>query len=341
MMFKVLHKWLALLVFLQLLTWLLTGFLLGKVDHNLASGGANYINHSNTNSQQTALMSINEVLQAYPLTQEIVLLRVFEQVVYKLTFSKSAHAYQKNEEVLINAVDGSRITLDKATAIRLAMASYQAQAKILKTELLHPPIEDLNQQKNALWRIDVSDKINTAIFINAQTGLVVAHVNDETRWRNLLMMLHFMDYTQQGSFNNLFIKSFAVLTLLQALTGLYWLVNLLRAKQFQVKWFSKQTTLTVNHNSGQKNTVLHLKKRQTLLSGLVENDVFISSTCGGGGVCGQCRFWNKKLIKPSISDIQHISAADIKSGYRLACQHYAQEVSEITLTSDTVGQTIK
>jgi ferredoxin len=331
MMLKVMHKWIAVIVFLQLFVWLVTGFLLGKLDHELATGGNTYIKLKDFKTPESNLLEINTVLKSYPLASEIALSSLFGKPVYKITLSKAHHAYQSTNQFLIDGLSGSLIELDKTQAIKLARSSYLGQVEVTNAQFLEPPIEDLNQQQNPVWRVDLADANKTSIFVNAQTGQVIAHVNQETYWRNLLLMLHFMDYAQQGSFNNIFMKIFAVFTFLHAITGLWWLIRLIRTKQFRLSWFSNTVSVKIHNIQGKLITSLPLKKVQTLLHALQENNVVIPSICGGGGVCGKCRFKSHTAIKALPSDLEHISLTDISSGYRLACQHYVDEVSEITL----------
>jgi len=58
-----------------------------------------------------------------------------------------------------------------------------------------------------------------------------------------------------------------------------------------------------------------------LISALADNGIFVSSACGGGGSCGQCRV---KIVE-GIGDIlptekTHINRRQEKEGYRLSCQ---------------------
>lgn len=58
-----------------------------------------------------------------------------------------------------------------------------------------------------------------------------------------------------------------------------------------------------------------------LLGTLAENGVFLSSACGGGGTCGQCRcqvLEGGGDILPTEAD--HFTRKEIREGYRLSCQ---------------------
>ncbi len=48
----------------------------------------------------------------------------------------------------------------------------------------------------------------------------------------LMFMLHFMDYSKEGDFNHGLIILFAILTLALSITGLIWLFELIKRRQF-------------------------------------------------------------------------------------------------------------
>jgi len=75
-----------------------------------------------------------------------------------------------------------------------------------------------------------------------------------------------------------------------------------------------------------------------LLGALAEQGIFISSACGGGGTCGQC----KVHIKSGGGDIlptemDHISKGEAREGCRLSCQVNVKTDMEIELEDEIFG----
>jgi Na+-transporting NADH:ubiquinone oxidoreductase subunit F len=75
-----------------------------------------------------------------------------------------------------------------------------------------------------------------------------------------------------------------------------------------------------------------------LLGALANSGIFVSSACGGGGTCGQCRV----KINDGGGDIlptelDHISKKDAKKGERLACQVSVKEDMDIELPEEIFG----
>jgi Na+-transporting NADH:ubiquinone oxidoreductase subunit F len=75
-----------------------------------------------------------------------------------------------------------------------------------------------------------------------------------------------------------------------------------------------------------------------LLGALANSGIFVSSACGGGGTCGQCRV----KVKAGGGDIlptelDHISKKEAKEGERLACQVNVKEDMNIELPEEIFG----
>tara|TARA_R110001583_G_scaffold26533_2_gene95495 strand:+ start:16870 stop:18105 length:1236 start_codon:yes stop_codon:yes gene_type:complete len=75
-----------------------------------------------------------------------------------------------------------------------------------------------------------------------------------------------------------------------------------------------------------------------LLGALANAGVFVSSACGGGGTCGQCRV----KIKSGGGDIlptelDHITKREAKDGERLSCQVNVKEDMNIELPEEIFG----
>ncbi|MCF0178972.1 MAG: NADH:ubiquinone reductase (Na(+)-transporting) subunit F [Bacteroidales bacterium] len=76
----------------------------------------------------------------------------------------------------------------------------------------------------------------------------------------------------------------------------------------------------------------------TALATLQSGGIFLSSACGGGGKCGQC----KCIIEEGAGDILptevgFFNRKQIKAKYRLACQSKIKENAKITVPDDVFG----
>lgn len=75
-----------------------------------------------------------------------------------------------------------------------------------------------------------------------------------------------------------------------------------------------------------------------LLGVLADNGIFVSSACGGGGSCGQCRVTIKDgggEILPT--ELDHISKGEAREGCRLSCQVNVKQDMKIELPEEIFG----
>ncbi|MDD1792667.1 NADH:ubiquinone reductase (Na(+)-transporting) subunit F [Enterovibrio sp. ZSDZ42] len=90
--------------------------------------------------------------------------------------------------------------------------------------------------------------------------------------------------------------------------------------------------------NGDPNLAITTQPGGKLLSALAGAGVFVSSACGGGGSCGQCRV----KIKDGGGDIlptelDHISKGEAREGERLACQVAMKTDMDIELPEEIFG----
>jgi len=75
-----------------------------------------------------------------------------------------------------------------------------------------------------------------------------------------------------------------------------------------------------------------------LLGALAEGHLYVSSACGGGGTCGQCRVrvleGGGELLPTETS---HISRRDAEAGYRLACQVAVKQDMKVEVPREVFG----
>ncbi|MGP0906676.1 NADH:ubiquinone reductase (Na(+)-transporting) subunit F [Serratia sp. CY76391] len=90
--------------------------------------------------------------------------------------------------------------------------------------------------------------------------------------------------------------------------------------------------------NGDLDKSFHAPAGDKLLNVLSSQGIFVSSACGGGGSCGQCRV----VIKEGGGDIlptelSHINKREAKAGCRLACQVNVKQNLKIELPEEIFG----
>lgn len=95
--------------------------------------------------------------------------------------------------------------------------------------------------------------------------------------------------------------------------------------------------ITISINNDPSKTITSSAGNK-LLGALADNGIFVSSACGGGGSCGQCRV----VIKEGGGDIlptelSHINKKEAREGCRLACQVAVKQDMKIELHDEVFG----
>lgn len=240
---KVFHKWLSFLVGIQLIIWLVTGLYFNLMNAKLASGNEHRVrvqhDHNLTAFDLTPIanLSPSHLDQGdfdAPIDTPIDTPIKVEQIwllgkpYYHFVYQVGAHSYQKRDSELFNAVNGEGVKLSPSQVLTIAEQSYSGSGTLSKPILRQPPFDDYVAQQNPMWQVDVKDENNTTIYLDEVTGRVLRHVNDDSRLKALMLKLHFMDYGNTGGFNHWLIICFSVATLFLSVTGMVWLVDVLK-----------------------------------------------------------------------------------------------------------------
>ncbi|MBC3765411.1 NADH:ubiquinone reductase (Na(+)-transporting) subunit F [Neptunicella marina] len=96
-----------------------------------------------------------------------------------------------------------------------------------------------------------------------------------------------------------------------------------------------EVTISIN---GDPEKAITAQPGDKLLGALANAGIFVSSACGGGGSCGQCRVDIKSgggEILPT--ELDHISKREAKHGCRLSCQVAIKQDMEIELEEEIFG----
>jgi len=345
---KTIHKWLSLVVGIQLLIWLGTGVYFNLMDHHKA-GGHEYRVHSHSDHKLSAfeLKPVSLVGGVSKDTQPIShkkpisvkLIWIMEHPYYHFVYQAGQHSYQKSRSELFDAVTGEPFKLSSSLVLIIAQQSYSGPGELLKPELLQPPFDDYVAQQNPMWKVNVRDKNNTTIYLDAVTGKILRHANDDFRLKDLMMKLHFMDYGNSGGFNHWWIIVFAICALLLSITGVIWLVQLYKNGLLKLKWHQSNQTVAVTFAGAGTSCDVSASENHSILEGLANSHVYLPSSCGGGGTCGKCVFKSDHNLAPTSAEIEQLSEEELAQGYRLGCQHTISEVDSVEVISSNTIET--
>jgi Na+-transporting NADH:ubiquinone oxidoreductase subunit F len=93
---------------------------------------------------------------------------------------------------------------------------------------------------------------------------------------------------------------------------------------------------TIDINAGER--AIEVEGGQTLLSGLMESEIFIPSACGGRGSCGHCKITVPEGGGPVLpTETPFLSRTEVRSNVRLACQVKIREDLRVTIPEDLLN----
>lgn len=237
---RVVHYWLGAIISLQLLVWLVTGVYFNLTPHDELKGmvynHSHHIEPKALNIDPERLLSAEKVLSQFPnnTVEQLKLQMLAEQPVYLLDERVQRYQHDCQEQSLRHAYSGNLFVIDNQIAAQIALGSYMGPGKIISVNKLATASDVWPKQCNPMWQVNMADNLETRIYINAVNGQLIGHKNQQTQLADLMFKLHFMDYLNQGSFNNPFSWLFAVLTLLLSLSGLYWVIENIALKRYRV-----------------------------------------------------------------------------------------------------------
>lgn len=317
---------------LQLLIWIVSGYYFNLMDSQKASG-KQYLQLSQEipDIDKSKLIEAKLILQEYPASQSLKLMTLLNKPYYLLSHEKGLYAHFVNSYSLVDAYTAEQIVIDKPLATSLAKLSYTGPGNLLSSIKMSPPISDFLREQNPVWQMNFDDQLNTSVYVDAATGRLVGHSNDDKRLFEIFLMLHFMDYGSNGNFNSWQIILFAIVTTWLTLTGLIWTVDLLFNGSYRLGFFSKKRQIEVMDSGRQSLGSFYLASHKNILDSLVDNEIALPSSCGGGGTCGKCKLILSTDASTTSADSHHLSSQKLEEGYRLACQHRSDEVESLTL----------
>lgn len=235
------HKWVSVVVGIQFLIWLISGLSLNIMDHTKAAGHTyKKHHHASMEWQNLTLIDPKIVLAQQAPSTSLKLISLNARPYYLLNHERGLYPYFSNKHSLVDALNAKQVSLDQAMAQTLAQEVYSGPGRVQPAIRMAPPVAEFPKQMNDVWRVNFADDIQTSVYIESDTGRVVGHSDSHKRLADFFLMLHFMDYANEGSFNNIPIIIFALLALFLSLTGLIWTIDLGLRGQYKITLFGRR-----------------------------------------------------------------------------------------------------
>ena len=321
---KKLHKWVSLIIGLQVLLWLISGLVISILDPARVNGRE----WMNTDSAGPiplpagALLEIDQLPDSLTDAALAVSLSVVRgQSVYRIRTGDG--------EKLVNAVDGSVIVIDKTAAQRIALKDFIGEGTVVSVSAGSAPDLETRNHSGPYWKVQFSDDADTAIYISVSTGDVLERRNQYWRVRDFFWMLHIMDYQERQDFNNVLIIIVSLISIWLGLSGFILLFSSFNRHDFyflNLIGKREQVLITLIDPAVAEPRIVKLRKGSNLFLSLATHNINLPSICGGGGECGKCRVQVVSENPPPETLIEQglVPKPLRNKGFRLACQHEAE-----------------
>ncbi|MCB0379196.1 MAG: PepSY domain-containing protein [Bdellovibrionales bacterium] len=221
------HKWLALIIGIQVLLWTATGLFMSFVPiEKIRSEHLVKKNKPVLLNQRESFISIKEILsQNNESPIKISLRSLIDKYVYEVQFSEKMELY--------DALTGDRITpINKDMASRIAVSHFLGDAQIKGAELIEDaPIE--YRGKLPVWRIDFANSENSTFYVSPETGQLLSRRGTLWRIYDFMWMLHIMDYQERENFNHWWLVLAALLAVSMSASGIWLIFYSFRKREFK------------------------------------------------------------------------------------------------------------
>jgi Na+-transporting NADH:ubiquinone oxidoreductase subunit F len=221
-----LHKWLGLLLVIQIFLWMGSGVLLSFTDSGEVSGRNSRFPAYETFPllNQFPVVPITTLELPVGPIHRVQLKRLISTLVYRVETEQGAQ--------LFDASTGQAMTVGQDLAAKIAHNSYSGSGGQLRTTNLAEGAVEVPDYSGAVWRSDFADELNTRVYVAASDGKLLEHRNDSWELADFLLMLHFMDYGRTGGFNTVQIILFGFAQLWLAIAGMILIGDAIRRRRF-------------------------------------------------------------------------------------------------------------
>ena len=213
---RVLHKWIGLIIGIQMLIWLLTGLYMVIVDIDFIHGDPMVKDLQPVITiPDGSQVNIARLIKTYQDATRISLQTVMGETHYAVI--------TPDQRLLIDPRTAEVLSpLSEETARAIARFHFNGDAQIKNATLItsDPPTE-IQTRRLPLWRIDFDDRFSSSFYIDPYSGKLATRRHQYWRIFDVFWMLHIMDYESRSDAHNALLITAQVSGLGFALTGIW------------------------------------------------------------------------------------------------------------------------
>ena len=209
---RVLHRWIGLLIGLQLLLWTASGAVMAFLPMEQVEGGEMRAASSVPLPAGDGWAAVERQLGKAPITG-VRMQPLLDRQVLQVSSSEGTR--------LFDAATGQAVRIDAELARKVAAAAYVGEPRVKAVTPLKELTLAVREHELPIWRVDFADEKNSSFYVSGSTGALLKRRNDSWRLWDFVWMLHIMDYGNRTSFNHPLIITVGFAALWLAITGVY------------------------------------------------------------------------------------------------------------------------
>lgn len=215
-LFTLFHKWITLIIGIQVVLWIAGGVVMSFFDIDIVRGSHN-VRESEPKLilADAGLMSPSSALEGASLSATRITTRfMLETPVYEVSTSEG-------KVVVLDARSGQMLSpIGEETATALAREDFAGDDEVASISLLEEAGYEYRGGPLPVWQIIFADAESTHIYVPADRGRVAARRNGTWRLYDFFWMLHIMDYDERDDFNHPLLIVASLIALIASLSGI-------------------------------------------------------------------------------------------------------------------------
>ena len=217
MVARTIHKWLGLLVGLQVVIWTLSGAYMVAVHIDIIHGDHLIRKPPEPPIAMQGLVEPAALMQRFPDLQTLKLQTWMDRPVYVVQAASGAGVVDARTGELLSPVD-------EPTVRALAQRWMKRDATIVKAELLQTLPIEVQTRTPPLWRVEFAGWDKPTFYFSPDTGEFISRRHELWRFFDFVWSLHIMDYVNRTDVNNPLVRVATVSAAFMTLSGAWLLL---------------------------------------------------------------------------------------------------------------------
>ena len=233
------HKWVALIVGLQIVLWIAGGLVMSAIPIEIVRG------EHKIEERSPVLLNTETLLPIAGAAKKIGSSAVTSAELGEMLGKPVWRIVDENSDtVIVDAQSGEVLSpLNESLARQIAEYDYNGEAASTSVEQLNEPPTEYNKP-GPVWRVEFNDRDKTTIYVDPSLGEVTARRSETWRVFDFFWKLHVMDYDDGADFNHPLLITAAGMAVFVSLSGFILLIIKMR-----------RSLLVWKNNRGQVRTV--------------------------------------------------------------------------------------